>query len=106
MLLEPPPKPCTNTRSAIAGAEGSDRVVRPNGPLGYCVSKLSTSFRLAKGRVNMDRLGDLAVISGHGTLRDRSVSLRRVKQLEVNGYAQKLTLSDIRRALSERAILI
>ena len=54
----------------------------------------------------MDRLGDLAVISGHGTLRDRSVSLRRVKQLEVNGYAQKLTLSDIRRALSERAILI
>lgn len=54
----------------MAGTEGSDKVVRPNGPLGYCVSKLSTSFCLAKERVNMDRLGDMATMFGHGTLRD------------------------------------
>lgn len=70
MLTEPPPKPCTNTRSAIAGPEGSDKVVRPSGPLGYCASRASTSFRFAKGRVNMDRLGGVAVMSGHSALSD------------------------------------
>ena len=70
MLLEPPPKPCTNTRSAIAGPEGSDRVVRPSGPLGCCASRASTSFRFAKGRVNMDRLGGVAVMSRPGALSD------------------------------------
>ena len=70
MLLEPPPKPWTNTRSAIAGPEGSYKVVRPSGPLGYCASGASTSFRFVNGRVNMDRLGGVAVMSGNGTLSD------------------------------------
>lgn len=58
-----------NTRSAIANTEGSDRVVMPNGPLGYWVSKLSTSFLLAKGIVDLDRLDGMSVLSCHGNLR-------------------------------------
>ena len=67
VLLEPPPKPCTKTRSATAKTEGSDRVVRPNGPLGYWISKSSTSFLLEKGRVNIDRLDGMSAIFWHGT---------------------------------------
>lgn len=81
-------------------------MVRPNGPLGYCISKLSTSFRFAKGRVNMDRLGGRAVISGRGTLRDIDPLAyeEQIARCEWP-YARRLTLPESTRTLSERAIL-
>jgi hypothetical protein len=61
-LREPPPKPCTNTRSATTGSGGSDRVFNPKGPFEYSESRLLLSSRLKKVRVRKERFGEEASV--------------------------------------------
>lgn len=95
MLLEPPPKPWTNTKSAIAWSRGSDKVVSPNGPLGHCTSTLSLSLRLAKERERKDRLGVIVLIPWHDKLRSVHSSPHK-KELcrNINGCCTKSVVDE------------
>src|SRR5438270_6797095 len=61
VLREPPPNPCTNTKSAIAGIWGSKRVFSPNGPFESSGESLLPSRRL-RVREKKDRLEVDAVV--------------------------------------------
>lgn len=53
VLRDPPPKPCTNTTSAIAGITGVNTVVNPKGP--FALSEGRSLFSLVELRVKKDR---------------------------------------------------
>src|SRR5579862_3113310 len=58
VLREPPPKPCTNTRSATTDPWGENTVVKPKGPLVSSAEPLPLPSRLASVREIKERLED------------------------------------------------
>lgn len=61
VLLDPPPRPCTNTRSATAGLSGSNKVFNPNGPLPSS-DDCSPSSRLVRVRERKERPEEVAFV--------------------------------------------
>ena len=61
VLFDPPPRPCTNTRSAMAGVSGSNSVLNPNGPFPSSPD-WPLSLRLASVRERKERPEEVASV--------------------------------------------
>lgn len=61
VLFDPPPRPCTNTRSAIAWLPGSNKVFNPNGPLPSS-DDWPPGSRLVRVRERKERPEDVASV--------------------------------------------